>query len=93
MACIFVLGFCLDFVEISVILLPLLIPPLILMGHDPIWLAVLIAVNLQTSFLNAALRLPRCSTCAVGRAQEHHHRNESTAAWCRSSCCRSRGDP
>ncbi|MFN3952919.1 MAG: TRAP transporter large permease subunit [Pararhodobacter sp.] len=48
---IFILGFFLDFVEISVILLPLLIPPLILMGHDPIWLAVLIAVNLQTSFL------------------------------------------
>lgn len=48
---IFVMGFFLDFVEISVILLPLLIPPLILMGHDPIWLAVLIAVNLQTSFL------------------------------------------
>ncbi|MFN3937360.1 MAG: TRAP transporter large permease subunit [Gemmobacter sp.] len=51
MAFVFVLGFFLDFVEISVILLPLLIPPLILMGHDPIWLAVLIAVNLQTSFL------------------------------------------
>lgn len=51
MAFIFVLGFFLDFVEISVILLPLLIPPLIMMGHDPIWLAVLIAVNLQTSFL------------------------------------------
>jgi TRAP-type mannitol/chloroaromatic compound transport system permease large subunit len=48
---VFILGFFLDFVEISVILLPLLIPPLILMGHDPIWLAVLIAVNLQTSFL------------------------------------------
>lgn len=48
---VFVLGFFLDFVEISVILLPLLIPPLIIMGHDPIWLAVLIAVNLQTSFL------------------------------------------
>ncbi len=51
MAFIFVLGFFLDFVEISVILLPLLVPPLIIMGHDPIWLAVLIAVNLQTSFL------------------------------------------
>ena len=51
MVFIFVMGFFLDFVEISVILLPLLIPPLILMGHDPIWLAVLIAVNLQTSFL------------------------------------------
>ena len=35
---VFVLGFFLDFVEISVILLPVLIPPLILMGIDPIWL-------------------------------------------------------
>jgi len=51
MALIFILGFFLDFVEISVILLPLMVPPLIIMGHDPIWLAVLIAVNLQTSFL------------------------------------------
>jgi TRAP-type mannitol/chloroaromatic compound transport system permease large subunit len=51
MLIIFVLGFFLDFVEITVILLPLLTPPLILMGLDPIWLAVLIAVNLQTSFL------------------------------------------
>ena len=51
MAFIFVLGFFLDFVEIAVILLPLLIPPLILMGYDPVWLAVLIAINLQSSFL------------------------------------------
>lgn len=48
---IFVLGFFLDFVEISVIVLPLITPSLILMGHDPIWLGVLIAINLQTSFL------------------------------------------
>lgn len=51
MAMIFVLGFFLDFVEITVILLPLLAPILILMGHDPVWLAILIAINLQTSFL------------------------------------------
>jgi tripartite ATP-independent transporter DctM subunit len=51
MAMIFVLGFFLDFVEITVILLPLIAPVLILMGHDPVWLAVLIAINLQTSFL------------------------------------------
>lgn len=51
MAFIFVLGFFLDFVEISVIVLPLIAPQLILMGHDPIWLSVLIAINLQTSFL------------------------------------------
>lgn len=48
---VFVLGFFLDFVEISVILLPVMIPPLILMGIDPIWLTVMIAINLQTSFL------------------------------------------
>ncbi len=51
MALIFVLGFFLDFVEITVILLPLIAPALILMGHDPYWLAILIAINLQTSFL------------------------------------------
>lgn len=47
----FILGFFLDFVEITVIVLPLITPVLILMGHDPIWLAVLFAINLQTSFL------------------------------------------
>ncbi len=51
MALIFILGFFLDFVEITVILLPLIVPPLILMGHEPLWLAILIAINLQTSFL------------------------------------------
>lgn len=51
LAFVFVLGFFLDFVEISVILLPLIVPPLIVMGHDPIWLGVLLAINLQTSFL------------------------------------------
>ncbi|MXN65470.1 TRAP transporter large permease subunit [Stappia sp. GBMRC 2046] len=51
MALIFVLGFFLDFVEISVIVLPLVAPVLILMGHDPVWLSMLIAINLQTSFL------------------------------------------
>ena len=48
---VFILGFFLDFVEISVIVLPLVAPTLILMGHDPIWLGVLLAINLQTSFL------------------------------------------
>jgi TRAP-type mannitol/chloroaromatic compound transport system permease large subunit len=51
MVLIFVLGFFLDFVEISIIVLPIVGPTLMLLGHDPIWLSVLIAVNLQTSFL------------------------------------------
>ncbi|MFU1477888.1 TRAP transporter large permease [Roseovarius sp. C7] len=48
---VFVLGCFLDFIEISVIVLPLVMPTLIVMGHDPIWLGILIAINLQTSFL------------------------------------------
>ncbi|MFP1633725.1 TRAP transporter large permease subunit [Zhengella sp. ZM62] len=51
MILVFVMGFFLDFVEISVIVLPLITPTLILMGHDPIWLGILLAINLQTSFL------------------------------------------
>ena len=51
MALVFVLGFVLDFVEITVILLPIVAPVLMIMGYDPIWLSVLFAINLQTSFL------------------------------------------
>lgn len=47
----FVLGFFLDFIEIVFVVVPLIAPPLIIMGADPIWLAILMAVNLQTSFL------------------------------------------
>ncbi|HLS68778.1 MAG TPA: TRAP transporter large permease subunit [Kiloniellales bacterium] len=48
---IFLLGFVLDFVEIAIILIPLVAPVLLLMGIDAIWLSILIAINLQTSFL------------------------------------------
>ena len=51
MIIVFFLGFFLDFVEISVIVLPLVAPSLILMGHDPLWLGIILAINLQTSFL------------------------------------------
>jgi TRAP-type mannitol/chloroaromatic compound transport system permease large subunit len=51
MALIFVLGFFLDFVEISIIVIPIVAPLILQMEVDPIWLSVLIAVNLQTSFL------------------------------------------
>ncbi len=47
----FVMGFFLDFLEIIFILVPIVGPALILMGADPVWLGVMIAVNLQTSFL------------------------------------------
>jgi TRAP-type mannitol/chloroaromatic compound transport system permease large subunit len=51
MLVIFVMGFFLDFVEITIIVIPIVGPILLMMGVDPIWLGVLIAVNLQTSFL------------------------------------------
>ncbi len=47
----FILGFFLDFIEIVFIVVPLVAPPLIILGVDPIWLAILMALNLQTSFL------------------------------------------
>jgi tripartite ATP-independent transporter DctM subunit len=47
----FLMGFFLDFLEIVFILVPIVGPALILMGADPVWLGVMIAMNLQTSFL------------------------------------------
>tara|TARA_B110000444_G_scaffold43016_1_gene38925 strand:- start:423 stop:1760 length:1338 start_codon:yes stop_codon:yes gene_type:complete len=48
---VFLLGFILDFIEICYVIVPLVAPPLLMMGFDPVWLAVLLAINLQTSFL------------------------------------------
>ena len=47
----FLLGFFLDFIEITFIVVPLVAPVLLAMGLDPIWLGVMMAINLQTSFL------------------------------------------
>ena len=51
MLVIFLLGFVLDFIEITFVVIPVVGPGLLALGIDPIWLGVLIAVNLQTSFL------------------------------------------
>ena len=51
LAIVFLLGFILDFIEICYVIVPLVAPPLLMMGFDPVWLAVLLAINLQTSFL------------------------------------------
>ncbi|MFP4003697.1 MAG: TRAP transporter large permease subunit [Alphaproteobacteria bacterium] len=51
MAVMFVLGFFLDFIEITFVVVPLVAPALFLLGVDPVWLGVLMAMNLQTSFL------------------------------------------
>ena len=47
----FLLGFVLDFIEITFVVVPIVGPILLTMGIDPIWLGVMIAINLQTSFL------------------------------------------
>ncbi len=47
----FLLGFVLDFIEITFIVVPIVGPVLLAMGLDPVWLGIMIAINLQTSFL------------------------------------------
>ena len=47
----FLLGFVLDFIEITFVVVPIVAPILLAMGLDPVWLGVMIAINLQTSFL------------------------------------------
>jgi tripartite ATP-independent transporter DctM subunit len=47
----FLLGFVLDFIEITYVVVPIVAPVLLAMGLDPLWLAIMIAMNLQTSFL------------------------------------------
>jgi tripartite ATP-independent transporter DctM subunit len=51
MVVIFLLGFVLDFIEITFVVVPIVGPILLMMGADPIWLGIMIAINLQTSFL------------------------------------------
>ncbi|PHS26356.1 MAG: C4-dicarboxylate ABC transporter [Methylophaga sp.] len=51
MLLIFILGFFLDFIEICFIVVPIIAPVAIHLGLDPLWFALLIAINLQTSFL------------------------------------------
>ena len=51
MLAMFLLGFVLDFIEITFVIVPIVGPVLLAMGIDPVWLGILIAINLQTSFL------------------------------------------
>ncbi|MCP4042705.1 MAG: TRAP transporter large permease subunit, partial [Gammaproteobacteria bacterium] len=51
MALMFLLGFVLDFIEITFVVVPIVGPILLSQGLDPVWLGVMIAINLQTSFL------------------------------------------
>jgi tripartite ATP-independent transporter DctM subunit len=51
MVVMFLLGFILDFIEITFVVVPIVAPVLLFMGLDPVWLGIMIALNLQTSFL------------------------------------------
>ena len=51
MLAIFLLGFILDFIEITFVVIPIVGPILLAMGVDPIWFGIMVAINLQTSFL------------------------------------------
>jgi len=51
MGVIFLLGFFIDFIEIAFVVVPILVPIVASFGIDPIWFAILIAMNLQASFL------------------------------------------
>ncbi len=51
MLVIFLLGFILDFIEITFVVVPIVAPILLTLGFDPVWLGIMIAINLQTSFL------------------------------------------
>ena len=51
MLVIFLLGFFIDFIEIAFVVVPILVPIVASFGIDPVWFAILIAMNLQASFL------------------------------------------
>ena len=51
MLVVFLLGFMLDFIEITFVVVPIVAPVLLAMGFDPVWLGIMLAINLQTSFL------------------------------------------
>ena len=74
MLAILVLGFFIDFIEISYIIVPILLPVADALGINPVWFAILIAMNLQTSFLTppfgfSLFYLKGCAPASVRTAQ------------------------
>src|SRR3546814_9056818 len=78
MLLVFLLGFILDFIEITFVVVPIVGPVLLAMGLDPVWLGVMIALNLQTSFLTPPfgfalfyLRGVTPASVSTRRSEEH----------------------
>ncbi len=74
MLAILILGFFIDFIEISYIIVPILIPVAETLGINPVWFAILIAMNLQTSFLTppfgfSLFYLKGCAPASVSTSQ------------------------
>lgn len=74
MLAIFILGFFIDFIEISYIIIPILLPVAETLGINPVWFAILIAMNLQTSFLTppfgfSLFYLKGCAPASVRTSQ------------------------
>ncbi len=74
MLAILILGFFIDFIEISYIIVPILIPVAETLGINPVWFAILIAMNLQTSFLTppfgfSLFYLKGCAPSTVSTSQ------------------------
>lgn len=74
MLAVFILGFFIDFIEISYIIIPILLPVAETLGINPIWFAILIAMNLQTSFLTppfgfSLFYLKGCAPASVSTTQ------------------------
>ncbi|WP_424688725.1 TRAP transporter large permease [Halarcobacter ebronensis] len=74
MLAILVLGFFIDFIEISYIIVPILLPVAMALDINPVWFAILIAMNLQTSFLTppfgfSLFYLKGCAPASVRTAQ------------------------
>jgi TRAP-type mannitol/chloroaromatic compound transport system permease large subunit len=80
---IFILGFFIDFFEIAFILVPLLAPVAAKMGIDLVWFAVMIGVNMQTSFLTP----PFGSHCSAAKLRAEKSSTISIGASCRSFAC------
>ena len=69
MLVIFLLGFILDFIEITFVVVPIVGPVLMAMGVDPIWLGILIAYQFADVFPNATLWF--CAILLAGRDTQH----------------------
>jgi TRAP-type mannitol/chloroaromatic compound transport system permease large subunit len=85
MALIFVLGFFIEWIEISYIAVPLFLPVLLAQGVDPVWLAILVTVNLQSSFLTPPFGW--ALFYLKGVAPRRSRLPTSTGGWSPSSCC------